>query len=199
MSRGLFDTLEDIYMIAAIGVEGLLKSTGASDSESLVQLRDGIIQRLIYLAPDTQEEEDDDEDSSTEEAIRLAGLLLAMDRLFSPVLPSAYFQITHMVADRLASLINRESLAVEWADQERIMLWICFIGTSVSSNNPRTRNVFVHAAVLMCMQLFNGPKSLANELEETLGGVMGTAELFEEAELGPFMADLHTGCVDMSQ
>jgi hypothetical protein len=192
ISDGLFEVLEDVHMIAVIGVDDMLKT---SDTESLIYLRDGIIQRLIFLAPDTQ---DGDENISKEEYIRLTVLLLILDRLFWPFLPSAYFMLTHMVADRLATALDQESaLADNWAGQECVILWICFIGTTLSSNNPRTRSVFVNAAVLVCRQLFTGPQQLVSEVQEGLGNVLGTAKLFGDTETGAFVADLHSECATL--
>lgn len=161
VSEDLLSILEDINLVALLGSQAIIDGRSFSIA-SLIDLRDHVIHRLLYLAPQSQ---DGDDEYSHEECIRLAMLLVTLDRLFSPVLPGAYFQLTHMVADRLAAVISGHSLVKDWAGHEWAALWICFIGTSVSTNNPSTRSSFAGAAAPLCRSLFSGPDQMDEEME----------------------------------
>jgi len=99
LSEDLLSIMEDINLVAFTGAEAILDETSFSVA-GLVDLRDQIIHRLLYLSPQSQ---DSDDEYSYEECARLTTLLITLDRRFRPVLLCAYFQLTHMVADRLAA------------------------------------------------------------------------------------------------
>jgi hypothetical protein len=186
LSSDLLDTFSDINLVAFIGAQPLLNETlSATD---LISLRDQIIHRLLYLAPHSQ---DGSDESSHEETVRLAMLLLTLDRLFSPALPAAYFQLTHMVADRLASVVaGSRDLAADWAGHEWAALWICFVGTSGSTNNPSARACFVRAGVPLVRNLFRGVEEMDGGLEVGLRGFASGEGYYGGEEVEAFVGDL---------
>jgi hypothetical protein len=186
LSEDLISIMEDINLVAFTGAEAILDETSFS-VEGLVDLRDQIIHRLICLSPQSQ---DSDDEYSYEECARLAMLLITLDRLFSPVLPGAYFQLTHMVADRLAAVITGHPLTNDWADHEWAALWICFVGTSVSTNNPTTRSGFIRAGAPLCRSIFRGPEQMDEELEDGLRAYARPPLLYGSEVIAAFVNDL---------
>lgn len=185
ISDDLLDTISDINLVAFIGAQALLNEFTIND---LISLRDQIIQRLVYLGPHSQ---DGSDESSHEEFVRLAMLLLTFDHLFSPVLPAAYFQLTHMVADRLAGVVaGSRDLAGEWAGLEWAALWICFVGTSGSTNNPSARACFVRAGVPLVRRLFPGVEDMGGGLESGLRTFAGGDGYYGGELVGAFVGDL---------
>jgi hypothetical protein len=184
--ENLVSLIEDIELVAFTGAQAILENNSFSVG-ALIDLRDSIIHRLLYLAPASQ---DGDDEYSMEECARLTMLLIILDRLFSPVLPGAYFQITHMVADRLASVIAERDLVEDWVGHEWAALWICFVGTSVSINNPSTRSGFVGAGALICRALFRGPEEMDRELEGGLRPYARAPLLYGSDLFEAFVVDL---------
>jgi len=177
--------MEDINLVAFTGAEAIIDETSFSVAE-LVGLRDQIIHHLLYLSPQSQ---DSDDEYSYEECARLAMLLITLGRLFSPVLPGAYFQLTHMVADRLAAVITGHPLANDRADHEWAALWICFVGTSVSTNNPTTRSGFIRACAPLCRSIFRGPEQMDEELEDGLRAYARPPLLYGSEVIAAFVND----------
>lgn len=186
LSENLLSVMEDIELVAFTGAQAIIEDIGIS-VETLVDWRDSVIHRLLYLAPESQ---DGDDEYSFEECARLAMILITLDRLFSPVLPGAYFQLTHMVADRLASLIVDRNLAEDWVAHEWAALWICFIGAGVSTNNPSTRSGFIGAGAPLCRVLFRGPEEMDRELEAGLRPYARVPTLHGSELFGAFVEDL---------
>ena len=185
ISHALFETIEDISYVARIG-QNILDAIAPSTKSSVVEIRDSILQRLLYLAPLTPETEE----VPPSECLRLALLLLTIDRLLSRVLPSAYFQITHMVADKLAAELESQSMDEEWSGHELIALWICFIGVTVSSNNPRSRAIFIAAAAEVAEPMFDSRNDTINRIRRGLSEVLGGSQLYEDAEVLAFVSDV---------
>lgn len=184
ISRELFEVVEDIACVARVGGANIVDAVDPPIKGTVIEVRDSILRRLIYLASGTQEGEDD---LSLGECVRLALLLLTMGRLFSPTLPSAYFQISHMVADRLAGALEPVCMMEECRGHEQMALWICLVGTSVSSNNPATWNVFISSAAHVCRQLFGGPHEMGTTLAAGLAGVTGNGTLYSPNEVMAFV------------
>jgi hypothetical protein len=186
LSENLLIVIEDIELVTFIGAQAILDTSSFSVG-AMVDLRDSIIHRLLYLAPQSQ---DSDDEYSIEECARLTMLLITLDRLFCPVLPGAYFQLTHMVADRLASVIANRDLVKDWAGHEWTALWICFIGTSVSTNNPSTRSSFVGAGATICPALFRGEEDMDRELERGMRPYPRAPSLYGSELFEAFVVDL---------
>ena len=211
----LFEVMTDISHICIIS-DTITQHLMPPEKQTVIAVRDDIVTRLLYLAPhsltqDTTQEESEtsDGDVSLSECLRLALLLLTIDRLFCSTLPSAYFQITHTVADRLAS--DLESISFDTTDDEEeptanadqwtlhhwVSLWICFIGVAASSNNPRSRAVFVHAASEFMRSTNKARRGRGldeiddnDEISEGLASVLGETSLFDRAEYEAFVADV---------
>lgn len=165
LSRDIVKILADVTIIASLGAETALALLQNS-LPSLVCLRDTLIHRLLDLAPQSDGSGDDGEPSyPPEEAVRLGVLLLTMERLFSAVLPSAYFQLTHMIADWLAETVVTTLTSDDWRGHEWVALWIYFIGTSASSNNPRTRSSFIASATSVSLRLFRDMEQMMADLD----------------------------------
>ena len=193
--QDLFETIEDISYVAKIG-QGILDAVAPTGKATVVEIRDSILQRLIYLAPNTQETEE----VPLSECLRLALLLLTLDRLFSRVLPSAYFQITHMVADKLAAELDSASTEELWAGHRTIALWICFIGVTVSSNNPRSRAVFITAAAEVAGPIFDTNNNAMNRIKNGLSEVLsGSQQLYEDAVMTAFVSAVQAACAAVEE
>lgn len=195
VSEDLVSVMEDIDLVAFMGAQAILEGTSLSIA-GLIDLRDQIIHRLLHLSPQSQ---DSDDEYSYEECVRLTMLLITFDRLFSPVLPGAYFQLTHMVADRLAAVISGRPLVNDWAGHEWAALWICFIGTSVSTNNPSTRSSFVRAGAPLCRGLFTCPKQMGEELEDGLRMYTRPPLFYGSEVIEAFVNDLKDEVNDMRE
>lgn len=186
LSDHLLDIISDINLVASLGAQFLLDdSVSIAD---LISLRDQIIHRLLYLAPHSQEASDE---ASHEDHVGLAMLLLTFDRLCSPALPAAHFQLTHMVADRLAGgLAGSRDVAGEWAGHEWAALWVCFVGTSGSTNNPSARACFVRAGVPLVRSLFRGVEEMDGGLDAGLRGFAAGPGYYGGELVEAFVADL---------
>ena len=188
LSDDLLDIISDISIVAFTGAQSLLDEPSSTFTiSSLISLRDQIIHRLLYLSPQSQ---DGDDEYSYEECVRLAMLLITFDRLFSPALPAAYFQLTHMVADRLAGVVVSRDLASDWVGYEWAALWICFVGTSGSTNNPSARECFVRAGVPLCRALFQRVEQMDQELEGGLRAFAGGPGFYGGELISAFVGDL---------
>lgn len=188
LSDDLLDIISDINIVTFTGAQPLLDDPSSTFTlTSLISLRDQIIHRLLYLSPQSQ---DGDDEHSHEECVRLAMLLITFDRLFCPALPAAYFQLTHMVADRLAGVLVSRNLTDDWAGHEWAALWICFVGTSGSTNNPSARECFVRAGVPLCRALFQTVEQMDQELENGLRAFAGGPGFYGGELIGAFVGDL---------
>jgi hypothetical protein len=186
LSDELLDIISDINQVAFIGAQFLLDE--ATSVTNMISLRDQIIHRLLYLAPHSQE---GTTEAAHEACVGLAMLLLTFDRLFSPALPAAYFQLTHLVADRLADVLaGSRDLATEWAGHEWAALWICFVGTSGSTNNPSARGCFVRAGVPLVRRLCRGVKEMDDGLEAGLRGFAAGPGYYGVQLVEAFVGDL---------
>ena len=218
ISTELFEVITDISYVCFIS-DNVTQHVMPPEKQTTITIRDDILTRLLYLAPHSMtldpnqdESETSDGDVSLPECLRLALLLLTHDRLFCSTLPSAYFQITHTVADRLAS--DLESISFDTIDDEEdttgiaggwvlhhwVSLWICFIGVAASSNNPRSRAVFVHAASEFMRSTNRARRGRgldeiddSDEISEGLASVLGETSLFDRAEYDAFAADVLGG------
>ena len=220
----LFEVITDISYIGSIS-DNIIQHVMPPEKQTIITVRDDILTRLLYLAPSSTTPDNSPDDSETSDAdvslpecLRLALLLLALDRLFCSTLPSAYFQITHTVADRLAS--DLESISFEDEDENPdpdgqqpitgsvsesirhhwVSLWICFIGVAASSNNPRSRAVFVQAAseIMRSCNKARRARGLdeiddSDEISDGLASVLGETSLFDRAEYDAFAVDLLGG------
>ena len=189
-SSDLIDILADITFITSQGAESIIPLVQDS-VHNLVDIRDSFIHRLLDLAPQSNGYGGDDEPShSPEENVRLSVLLLTLERLFSPVLPSAYFQLTHMIADRLAETLGASLSYHYWSGHEWVALWICFVGTSTSSNNPRTRSSFVSVAANLSLSLFRSIEQMLSELEPGLRAFALSSKVYGSEMMESFAEDL---------
>jgi hypothetical protein len=180
----LVSILTDLSIVLALGAGTILAQYQTSFTD-LLHLRDSLIHRLLDLAPQS---DGDGELSSPEQIVRLTLLLLTLERLFTPILPSAYFQLTHMVADRLAETLSTSLTqdSRDWLGHEWVMLWVCFVGTTASSNNPRPRGGFLKAAA----GLFRDGGQIIGDLEVGLRRFVPSLEVYGEEVVEGFINDL---------
>ena len=187
ISTQLIDILEDITTIRTVGPENILNAATNPSLSELVHMRDLLLHRILSLAPTGNEPDDE---LSAEECARLAALIFVLDKLFLPVLPSAYHRIVHMITDRLITTIEGKATSPEWACHGWVLMWIAFVGATVHNGDPVTTRSLIRSVAPLRANLFSGPCQMRAELRLGLVGVIGRPELFEEDLIDGFAADL---------
>ena len=191
VSAPLTDVLEDIVTIRTVGAENILNATASPSLSALVDMRDVLIHRILSLAPTGNESEDE---SSAEECVRLAALILVLDKLFLPVLPPAYHRIVHWITERLSATMEDKAASPEWAGHGWVLRWIIFVSATVQNGDPTTKQALIQCAAPLVAPLFSSPSLMGPELGHGLTQVMGRPKLFEEELVDEFAAALEQAC-----
>jgi hypothetical protein len=191
VSAQLTDILEDIMTIRIVDAENILNAIAPPSLSALVDMRDMLIHRILSLAPTGNESEDE---SSVEECIRLAALIFVLDKLFLPVLPSAYHCIVHMITDRLSTTMEDKAASQEWAGHGWVLMWIIFVSATAHNGDQTTRQSLIQCAAPLFTHLFSAPGPVSPQLRQGLTHVTGTLKLFEEELIDEFAAELEPVC-----
>lgn len=192
-SSEFINILDEIATICTVGPENILESSASVCPAPLIELRDVLLHHVLSMAPAGIEKEIDDE-SSDEECIRLAVLVLILDRLFSPVLPPAYHLITGLVTDRLNAALVGKASSMEWKAHAWVFMWIVFVGATVHNGDISTRKSLINSAVPLCGQLFTSGRETSHQLHAGLSAIMSIPQLYEEDLINAFATELEQEC-----